>query len=148
MFNSGNEPGVSKWNPRPAFYYMYYFQKMFGDRMLSTSIIGSGISAYASSFTSGEKGSVIVNKSNTEQVVQVSLQNATAGPRFYFYMLTGGSDNGEFSRKVYVNGHGPTELSGGPSTEYTTIKPWSAVTSGGIKFTMPARSVAYLVIDK
>ena len=27
LFNIGDEPGVSKWNPRPAFYYMYYFQK-------------------------------------------------------------------------------------------------------------------------
>jgi hypothetical protein len=148
MFNSGDEPGVTKWNPRPAFYYMYYFQKMFGDRMLSTSIIGTSIAAYASSYTSGEKGAVMINKSNTDQVVQVSLQNATPGARFYWYTLTGGTDNGEFSRKVFVNGKGPTEPSGGPSTEYTTIKPWSAVTSGGIKVTMPARSAVYLVIDK
>jgi hypothetical protein len=148
LFNIGDEPGVSKWNPRPAFYYMYYFQKMVGDRMLSSSFTyTTDVLAYASSFTSGEKGVILVNKENTARVVQVGLDNAKAGSRFYWYILTGGTDNGEFSRKVYVNGQGPTEQSGGPATSYTTIKPYSALTSGGIKINMPARSVAYVVID-
>jgi hypothetical protein len=148
LFNIGDEPGVSKWNPRPAFYYMYYFQKMIGDRMLPTSIIGGNLMTYASSFTSGEKGVILVNKSTSAQIVLVTLENAKAGNRFYWYTLTGGSDNGEFSRKVFVNGRGSSELSGGPATEYTTLKPYSASTTGGIKFGMPARSVVYLVIDK
>ena len=150
LFNIGNEPGnVSKWNPRPAFYYMYYFQKMLGDRLLPANFgYGSNILAYASSFTSGEKGIVLVNKNKAANVLQVALTNAKPGSRFYWYTLTGGSDNGDFSRKVYVNGQGPTEDSGGPSATYTTIKPNSALTSGGIKVSMPARSVVYLVIDK
>ena len=27
MFNFGDEPGAPLWNPRPAFYYMYYFHR-------------------------------------------------------------------------------------------------------------------------
>lgn len=150
LFNIGDEPGVSKWNPRPAFYYMYYFQKMMGDRMLSSSFLygGTGLLAYASSFTSGEKGVILVNKDNASKIVQVGMNNAKPGSRFYWYILTGGTDNGEFSRKVYVNNAGPTEQSGGPANGYATIKPYSAPTSGGIKVTMPARSVVYMVIDK
>ena len=149
MFNPGDEPGgVSKWNPRPAFYYMYYFQKMLGDRMLATSTTGTGLMAYGSSFTSGEKGAIVVNKANTAQTVQLTLQNFTPGARFYWYILTGGSDNGEFSRKVFVNGKGSSEASGGPAADYTTLKAYSAVTNGGVKVTMPARSVVYLVMDK
>ena len=34
MFNVGDEPNAPLWNPRPAFYYMYYFQRFFGDRMV------------------------------------------------------------------------------------------------------------------
>lgn len=148
LFNNGDEPGVSKWNPRPAFYYMYYFQKLFGDRMLSSSVIGGNVLSYASSFTSGQKSVVIINKSTTNQIALVTLENATPGSRYYYYVLTGGSDNGEFSRKVFVNGKGPTGPSGGPSNEYTSIKAFSASTTGGIKFNLPARSVIYLVIDK
>jgi hypothetical protein len=148
LFNIGDEPGVSKWNPRPAFYYMYYFQKMIGDRLLSTSVIGGNILAYGSSFTSGEKAVILVNKSNTTQNVLVSLENAKPGSRFYWYILTGGTDNGEFSRKVFVNGRGSAEPSGGPANEYATIKPYSGSTANGIKVAMPLRSVVYLVIDK
>ena len=148
LFNNGDEPGVSKWNPRPAFYYMYYFQKLFGDRMINSSVIGGNTASYASSFSSGQKAVVIVNKSNSNQIALVTLENATPGSRYYYYVLTGGTDNGEFSRKVFVNGKGPTELSGGPANEYTSIKAYSASTAGGIKFNLPARSVVYLVIDK
>lgn len=149
LFNIGDEPGVAKWNPRPAFYYMYYFQKTIGDRMLSTSQIGgSGVLAYASSFTSGEKAVMLVNKSTGAQTALITLSNAKAGSRFYWYTLTGGTDNGEFSRKVYVNNQGPTELSGGPANSYTSIKPYSASTTGGVKISLPGRSVVYVVIDK
>jgi hypothetical protein len=147
LFNVGDEPGVAKWNPRPAFYYMYYFQKFMGDRMLKSTVLG-GVMSYASSFTSGEKAAILVNKSNSAEVVNITLQNAVAGTRYYWYALTGGIDNGEFSSKVLVNGTGPTEPTGGPSTSYTSLSANSALSSGGINVAMPARSVVYLVIDK
>ncbi|MGE5521509.1 MAG: alpha-L-arabinofuranosidase [Candidatus Dadabacteria bacterium] len=147
LFNIGDEPGISKWNPRPTFYYMYYFQKMIGDRLLSSSAIGNIIS-YPSSFSSGEKGVILVNTSTNPQTVLVSFEHWKPGSRYYWYTLTGGTDNGEFSRKVFVNGHGPTEISGGPAAEYSSLKPYSTNTTGGIKVSMPARSVAYMIIDK
>lgn len=148
LFNIGDEPGgISKWNPRPAFYYMYYFQKMLGDRILTSNVIGD-VLAYASSFTSGEKGAILVNKTNSAKVTLVTLENAKPGTRYYWYLLTGGTDNGEFSRKVIVNGTNPTEATGGPASSYTSIKAYAAPTAGGIKINLPPRSVAYLVIDK
>jgi hypothetical protein len=146
LFNI-NEPGAVKWNPTPAFYYMYYFQKMIGDRMLNSTINGSAeILSYASSFSSGEKGVILINKGTSSKTINVKL-NANTGKRFYWYTLSGGTDNGEFSRKVFVNGHGPDANSGGPSS-YATLKPYSAETKNGIKVSLPSRSVVYLVIDK
>ena len=147
LFNNGDEPGVVKWNPRPAFYYMYYFQKMLGDRLLNTTVIGEAL-AYGSSFNSGQKGAILVNKSASAKVALITLENAQPGSKFYWYTLTGGTDNGEFSRKVFVNGKGPTEPSGGPSGDYSTLKAYTASTAGGIKVNLPARSVVYLVIEK
>ncbi|MFI5188505.1 MAG: alpha-L-arabinofuranosidase, partial [Chitinophagales bacterium] len=116
---------------------------------LNSTVSGSlDVLAYASSFTSGQKAVILVNKANSTQSVSVTLKYATPGTRFYFYTLTGGTDNGEFSGKVFVNGNGPTEPSGGPSTIYTSIKPYSSTTQNGIKLTLPARSVVYMVIDK
>ena len=149
LFNIGDEPNVTKWNPRPAFYYMYYFQKMIGDRLLGTSQVGGAdVMVYASSFSSGEKGVILINKGTSTQTANITLQNAKPGNRYYWYIVTGGTDNGEFSRKVFVNSQGPTEPSGGPANSYTSIKPYSANTTGGIKVSLPARSVAYVLIDK
>ncbi len=147
LFNIGDEPGVTKWNPRPAFYYMYYFQKMIGDRLLNTTVTGD-VLAYGSSFTSGEKGVILVNKGTGAKPVSISLKNANPGNRFYWYSLTGGTDNGEFSRKVLVNGKGPTEISGGPVSEYKSLKAYSALAQNGMKIALPARSVVYVIIDK
>jgi hypothetical protein len=147
LFNIGDEPGVVKWNARPAFYYMYYFQKMLGDRMLKSSVTGSAdILSYASSFSSGQRGVILVNKGANPLTVKIT-SNFTPGDRFYWYTLTGGPDNGGFSRKVFVNGSGPSELSGGP-TSYASLKAYSSVTKNGLTVALPARSVVYMVVDK
>lgn len=146
MFNQGDEPdGVSKWNPRPSFYYMYFFQKYFGDRMVSSTVTSSSdVLSYASSFSSGEAGVVVVNKGSSAQTVSININNFAAGSRYYYYTFTGGTDNGEFSRKVYINGNGPTGAAGGPAN-FLTLAASSATISGGIKVSVPAKSVIFLV---
>ncbi|MBL7743368.1 MAG: alpha-L-arabinofuranosidase [Chitinophagaceae bacterium] len=149
MFNNGDEPdGVPKWNPRPAFYHMYFFQKFLGDRAVTSSVSGTtDIETVASSFTSGETGVTLVNKSTTFKTVEIKVQNFRKGARYYWYTLSGGTDNGEFSRKTFVNGKSSVYASGGPSN-YTTLSAYSASTANGMRVTIPARSVICLVIDK
>ncbi|HEY6082860.1 MAG TPA: alpha-L-arabinofuranosidase [Chitinophagaceae bacterium] len=148
MFNSGDEPGAAKWNPRPAFYYMYYFQKYFGDRMVSSTVQGSSdILCYASSFSSGQAAVILINKGAAAQKVKVSIQNFASGDRYYWYSFTGGSNNGSFSRKVFINGTGPSGVSGGPAN-YAEISPYSATAKNGIFITAPPYSVIYLQVGK
>jgi hypothetical protein len=149
MFNIGDEPGgVPKWNPRPAFYHIYFFQKFLGDRFISSSIQNTtDIVTYASSYTSGEVGVTLVNKSTDAKTVEVKVQNFRKGNRFYWYTLTGGNDNGEFSRKVFINERGPDYISGGPS-DYTLLKAYSSLAVNGIRVTVPARAVVFMAIDK
>jgi len=154
-YNKGNDHGLlstgddgdgtAKWTPRPAFYYMDYFQKYFGNRMFSSTVTGStDVLSYASSFTSGEAGIVLVNKGTSSQITSIEIKNFIPGDRYYYYVLTGG-DGGDFSRKVLINGVGP---SGGP-TNYGSLKARSAKINdnGKIKIDLPARSVVYLMID-
>jgi len=149
MFNIGDEPGAPLWSPRPAFYYMYYFQKYFGDRMVYDTVRGSGkdITAYASTFSSGQAGAVVINAGQYNRVVSIDFQHFPAGNKYYWYVLTGGSDNGSFSSQVYVNGIGPSTATGGP-LNYADIKPYSAALNGTIKLSLPPMSVIYLVADK
>ena len=148
MFNAGDETdGVPKWNPRPAFYHMYFFQKFLGDRMVTSSSSTTDIQTYASSYTSGEVGVALVNISTTDKTVALTIKNFKKGARYYWYTLTGGGDNGEFSRKVLVNGETSAYASGGPA-DYKTISAYSALVSGGINVTVPARAAVFVAVDK
>jgi alpha-L-arabinofuranosidase len=148
MFNNGDEPGgVVKWNPRPAFYHMYFFQKFLGDRLVSATSSSSDIVSYASSYSSGEVGVMIVNTSTTDKAVEVKVNNFRKGNRFFWYTLTGAGDNGEFSRKVIVNGETTTAVSGGPAN-YKTIAPMSAFVAGGLRVMVPGRAVVFMAIEK
>ncbi len=150
MFNIGDEPNAPLWNPRPAFYYMYYFQKFFGDRMvydtLRRPLFNNDLTTYSSTFTSGQAGTVIINSSIYNHVVAIDFQHFKAGAKYHWYILTGGTDNSPFSSQVYVNGNGPATPTGGP-LDYATIKPYAATLKGTIKISVPSFSVIYLVAD-
>jgi hypothetical protein len=146
LFNIGDEPNAVQWNPRPAFYYLYYFQKFLGDRMVPSTVSGSAdIVSYASSFSSKQAATALVNKSNTDHVVTISFKNFAPGNRYYYYTLNGGNE-ATFSRKVYVNGTGPSGISGGPDA-YATIKPNSSAVAGGITVNVPAYGAVFLIAD-
>lgn len=148
LFSAGDEPGISKWSPRPGFYYMYFFQKMLGDRLVNTvESANANIRVYASTYSSGEVNVTLVNTSASAVNVEVKMKNFYSGKRYYWYSLEGGNDNGEFSRKVLVNGSGPSLDAGGPA-DYATLKSRSALTTNGIKVTVAARGAVVMTIDK
>jgi hypothetical protein len=157
LFSAGDEPGVSRWNPRPSFYYLYYLQRMMGDRLLASHVDGdTSIRAYASGFSSGEFGATLVNTGTNPTTVTIETRHPTPGRPtpgrqsdhlYYWYSLQGGDDNGEFSGKVFVNGKGPDGPAGGPA-DYAGLKANAAPTSGGIRVTVPARGAVFLVIAK
>ena len=147
LFSYGDEPGVVKYAARPAYYYLYYFQKYFGDIMVETTSNSSNLMAYASTFTSGEAGIVLVNKNSFDQIVELTLKNIIPGNRYYTYTLTGGTDNGNFSAKVYVNGVTTSTIAGGPEN-FLTIKAKSSVINGNIKISVPKYGVVHLIVEK
>jgi hypothetical protein len=147
LFSAGDEPGVDRWSPRPSFYYMYFFQRCFGDRLVDATVTGNNnVKVYASTYTSGQGSVAVLNTSAAAQNVQVKFKNYRMGDRFYWYSLEGSNDNGDFSRKVFVNGSGPIGVAGGPA-DYETLKARSALASGGIKITVPAWSAVFVMVD-
>ena len=131
MFSRAGEPGVDYYNPRPVFFYMKYFQDYFGDRMVASVVTGiEDVIAYASTFSSGEVGMVLVNKGAKGETVQLDLDNHDTGARYYTMTLTGGDDNGDFSRKVFLNGIGGDEEGGGPD-DYENVKAFVSSTRDG-----------------
>ena len=146
LFSFGDEPGVAKYAARPSFYYMYYFQKYFGDMMVDATSSNGNVMVYASQFSAGEGGIVLVNKSIQGLIAELNLKNFKPGTRYYTYTLTGGTDNGDFSRKVLVNGVTTSADGGGPEN-FETIKPKSTLISGNIKLFIPKYSVTHLIVE-
>ena len=153
LFSDGGSGDDPRMNPRPSFYHMYYFQKAIGDRLVSSNVVSnannlaSSIKAYASTYSSGEINVTLLNASATPQNVEIKTKNFNAGSRYYWYSLEGSNDNGEFSRKVIVNGSGPKGVAGGPS-DYASIKALSSLTTKGIKVTVPAWGSVCLLVEK
>ncbi|WP_345955563.1 alpha-L-arabinofuranosidase [Mucilaginibacter sp. PAMB04168] len=145
---AANTVADPKWNPRPAFYYMYYFQKFFGDRMVASTVQGNtDVVSYASTFSSGQVGVVLVNKSNKGQAVTINTNNYTPGAYYYYYTLQGGTDDPNFSRKVYVNGATTAGAEGGPLS-YAYLPPYRSATQGGIKVWLPAYGAVFSIVSK
>ncbi|WP_341839274.1 alpha-L-arabinofuranosidase [Chitinophaga caseinilytica] len=150
LFSQG-EPasGEARWNARPAFFYLYYFQQCLGNRLVETQLPANNhnINAYTTTFSSGHAGLVIVNRAAATQTVSVDLKNFRAGERYYWYELTGGEGVSYFSRKVFVNGNGPAGVAGGPE-DVGSVKAWSAKTKDGLRFTLPPMSVVFIVVER
>lgn len=147
-FSQGDEAdGIPKWTPRPAFYHMYFFQRFLGDKTVAVTSSHTELEAYASSFTSGQMGITLLNTGTSAKPVEIVIKNFLKGNRFYWYTLTGGTDNGEFSRKVLVNGSTTALAAGGPDN-YLTLAANAATTANGIKVTVPARAAVFIGVDK
>lgn len=147
MFYDGDNKSL-QWQPRPDFYYAYYQQKFTGDHAIAASSTNANIVAYATRFASGETGLVLVNKGKTAQVVKVDPKHIGVGTKFYAYSLTGGTDNGEFSLFVSVNGVEPAGTQWGPRESLETIPANAFPIDGTIQLNVPARSVQFIMIEK
>jgi hypothetical protein len=146
MFYLGDNPSL-RWQPRPDFYYAYYQQKFTGDHAIAANSSNSNILAYASRFASGETGVVIVNKGKTAQTVKIDPKNIGVGSQYYNYSLTGGTDNGDFSLFVSVNGVNPTGTQWGPRETLETIPANAYSIDEAIKLNVPGRSVQFIMIE-
>lgn len=147
MFYGGSDANYM-YHPHAEFYYLTYLQKFYGDHAISTASSNADILGYASRFASGETGMIVVNKGTAERVVGVDTKSIGVGNKYYIYSFTGGTDSGDFSPKVYLNGEGPSSsYQWGPYDQLPYIKANSYTIDNEIKFTSPARSVQMIMIE-
>ena len=146
MFYQGSDNSLL-WQARPEFYYAYYQQKFTGDHAISTASNNANILGYASRFVSGETGIVVINRGTSDRVVKINPSIIGIGNKYYLYSLTGGTDNGDFSLKVSVNGIDPDGTQWGPRENLENIPAKAYPTANDIIFNSPARSVQFIMID-
>jgi hypothetical protein len=146
MFYGGSDANYLN-HPHADFYYLRYLQKFYGDHAISTASSNADILCYASKYSSGETGVVVVNKSAAEQAISIDTKTIGVGQHCYIFSFTGGTDNGDFSQNVYINGDGPTAYQWGPYEDLFSIPADSYPTENGIKFNSPAKSVQMILIE-
>jgi hypothetical protein len=148
MFYGGSDVNYLN-NPHAEFYYMTYLQKIIGDLAITTASSNSDILCYASTYSSGETAMIIINKSTDQRVITVSTDSIGVGEKYYIYSFTGGTDDGDFSPDVYINGEGPSSsYQWGPYDQLFDIEANAYSIDGEIKFISPARSVQMILIEK
>jgi hypothetical protein len=147
MFYGGSDADYLN-HPHAEFYYLTYLQKFYGDHAVSTASSNADILCYASKFASGETGVVIVNKGTAEQVISIDTKSIGVGQKYYIYSFTGGTDNGDFSPNVYINGNGPDPYQWGPYDNLLSIPANKYSSENEVKFTSPGRSIQYIMLEK
>jgi len=147
---SGNEYGANYADhPRAEFYYLTYLQKYIGDVAISTISTNPNVLSYASRYSGGETGMVVVNAGNLPQTVSVLTDSVGVGDKYYIYSFTSNNDSTGFSPTVYINGIPPTKYQFGPLSSLFTINAAAYTTdSREIKFTSPGRSLQMITIEK
>lgn len=146
MYSNGDEPGVTKYAPRPAFYHLYFMRKYTGDVMLNYTQRGdTNVVAFPTAFSSGQTALTLVNRSSKTQIARINIQDFKFGDRYYTYILRNG-DTETFSRKVMVNGVGTNLVAGGP-LNYETIPANSSAIGDEIKIELPPVSTAFVMVE-
>ncbi|MEO0216540.1 MAG: T9SS type A sorting domain-containing protein [candidate division WOR-3 bacterium] len=146
MFYDGSDPNY-KYHPHADFYYLRYLQKFTGDHAISTTSSDKDILCYASRFSSGETGVILVNKGTAEKVVRIDPKSMGVGEHYYVYSFTGDTEKGDFSPNVYINGYGPNLNHWGPYEELLDIPADAYSIENEIKLTSPGRSVQMILIE-
>ncbi|GAO44341.1 hypothetical protein [Flavihumibacter petaseus] len=156
-WNNGNSPGMfglgdagsslDKGSPRPGFYYKWFANRFMGDRAITASISDgtAELLLYSTSFSNNYVGLVIENQSENAVTAKVDLKYWNKGNQAYWYVLEGGTDNGEFSQKVIINGQGPTGNAGGPAN-YSTIPAYVSPATDGVVVSIPKRGTVMVAI--
>jgi hypothetical protein len=141
-----NEPDIPNYTPHPAFFHLYYMRKHTGDVLLNSTMTGApAVVVIPTAFSSGQIGASLVNTAKIRKVVRLNLKDYKVGDRYYTYTLTG-TDGVDFSRKVFVNGVGPTLVAGGPA-DYEAVKANSSIIGDEIKIALPPLSAVYVLVE-
>ncbi|MBN1129050.1 MAG: hypothetical protein JXA71_08690 [Chitinispirillaceae bacterium] len=143
LLAANNEPGVAEGTPHCYFFANYYYHRCFGDVLVPATATSATMAVYASRFSSGQFGIVVVNVSANSQTVRLTTASGPVFSRYYWWEIS--TDNIE-GRNIAVNNVNGTQESGGPDN-YESVLPWSAHSTGEITITSKPYSANFIVAE-
>jgi hypothetical protein len=149
---ANHDPLIKNSEPYPAFYHFYFLSQVLGDQMIEAKLNpekNANVMCFASSFSSGGLGVIIVNKSNKTEAVKLNLSNFKMGKKIYWYELSKPEGSDDWSEKVEVNGQSNIQnAKGGPSANFDKIPAWSKPIKGGLSLEIKGLSVMYILVEE
>jgi hypothetical protein len=147
---ANQDPQLQNSEPYPSFYHFYFLNKILGDEMVETKLntVDNGdILCFASSYTNGGLGVVIVNKSNQPKKVELALSNFKPGKNLYWYELAKPDTSDDWSEKVEINGQSEMQNSKGGPLNFDKIPAWLQPIKKGTVLNVNGLSAIYVLIE-
>jgi len=120
--------------PHPHFFSYYYYQKYFGDALASSSGGDNSTHLYASTFSNGYMGIVLVNEASQDRKVELNLQGVGAHGTMQWHTVDGDSIG---TRVIKINGQGP------PSGKVYGPRDYEGIPANSLALDSNAKSVLF-----
>ena len=143
MFTYG-ETGVEDNIPHPGYFPYYFFNKMSGDALISSTCNNDSVFVYASKFTNGYLALAAINESSSDKNVTVNIPHYNISDTVFRYEL---STDALSSRKIYINDITSPDGELYASRDYHNIPPYRQILSDS-KFVTRIKkySINYFVV--
>ncbi|HUO58647.1 MAG TPA: hypothetical protein VMV05_10780 [bacterium] len=141
---ASNDNSIPDATPRPSFYSYALYSRAFGDKMIAADSSESSVKVYASRFSSGEVGLVVVNENPQNKTLVFDLSGFKPQGKLMGWVLTGKDLN---DPQVSWNGEaGP--MGGGGPFPIDTIAPYRGTfkTDKPLQLPIQAKSVTGLIL--
>ncbi len=142
-----DDPDQKDYTPRPSYTPFYYYGRCFGDRMVDASVpVSDGLSVYASVFSSGELGVVVINYSDSARLAGFDYDSPVGRDTVFWFSVYAENDS-IGNKKFFVNGFTSSTVGGGPG-DLDSVPAFAAVLGPESAIMVPPFSVNYFVIKK
>jgi hypothetical protein len=141
-----NDPDQGNYTPYPVFMSYYFYDKMFGDHLLSAVVENSDdVHAYASRFASGEFGISVVNPTANDITIKLTVENVGRYriTKAFWYEVRGSFDYRD--TKFYINEVTGTATGGGPEN-YFEVPSYGKNFANRDSIVIPAYSSDFIVL--
>jgi hypothetical protein len=121
-----------------------YFGEAFGDYLVKSTTDNSNITVYASKFSDGKTGLVVINSTGNEQEFNLKMANDSTGKVWMYEVYA--NTVAETDKKFFVNGFTSKTVGGGPDIQLE-ISPFETSFQKKTVFSVRKYSVSYFIFD-
>ena len=139
-----NDPEQANYTPRPTYLPYYFFEKCMGDLLIEAHSNDNDLKVYASTFTSGDVGLLIINLGQQNKSFNINTGKASYKCDWYHCYAPTIDVLQSGYKKFFINEQTSDTSGGGPVFE--DVSPYNSIINNSTKFEINANGLIYLVL--